>query len=54
MKADTILVLGIATVIIGMIMFIFDKTFIFLPIPLAGLVIMCIAIIKQNDEHTKW
>ena len=53
MKADTILTIGIITVIIGVIMF-NNSGFRFLPISLIGLLIICIAIIKQNDKHKKW
>lgn len=54
MKADTILVIGIATVLVGNGLFLFTEGFDYFLVPLVGLIIMCIAIVKQNDEHRKW
>jgi hypothetical protein len=54
MKADTILTIGVATVMIGVILSMNTTGLTFLPVPLVGLVIICIAIVKQNDEHRKW
>lgn len=54
MRADTILVIGVATVLVGNGIFLFTEGFDYFPVPLVGLIIICIAIIKQKDEHTKW
>ena len=50
MKSFKILILGITIVCLGIILVLFTQVTQYFLISLTGLVIMCIALIKQNNE----
>jgi hypothetical protein len=54
MSSLNILSIGVVVTFIGVGLLLFTQGNTYFPVPLVGLVIMCIAIVKQNDEHTKW
>jgi FtsH-binding integral membrane protein len=53
MRSYNILILGVIVVCLGIILVVFTEVTQYFLISLTGLVIMCIALIKQNNEIKK-
>ena len=54
MSSLNILSIGVVVTFIGVGLLLFTQGNTYFSIPVLGLIIMIIAIVKQNDEHRKW